>query len=210
MTDLSYGVVISGMILVGLYMANVFYDNGTPQYLSRKAGHGIGGIAYLTAVLLYEDPWWPLALSSLFVALLAGARLVRSETFRGVGGSGRLTAFAEVWFPIAGTLSIIVGWVWLDDQWLALVPILFMAWGDLVTGVIRASVYGREVKGNWGSLGMIAVCLVIAWAFFDPFWVGAVGAAVATLAEKFTVSGKYLDDNYTIIITSLIAMSILS
>lgn len=210
MNDLAYAIVIAGMILCGLHMANAFYDYGTPQYLSRKAGHGIGGVAYLLAVLLYEDPWWPLGLSVAFTCVLIGARLVRNETFRGVGGSGRSTAFAEVWFPIAGTVAIIVGWVWLDDPSLALLPILFMAWGDLVTGVIRANVYGREVKGNWGSLGMIVVCLTLAWAFFDPFWIGAVGALVATIAEKMTVSGKYFDDNYTIILSSLVVMSVLT
>ena len=57
---------------------------------------------------------------------------------------------------------------------------------------------------------MIVVCLTLAWAFFEPFWVGAVGAFVATVAEKLTVSGKYFDDNYTIISSSLVVMSVLS
>lgn len=201
--------LIMFLVFVGLWFSNILYDYKVPQYISRKLGHFFGGVAYLMMAFLFEDAWYPMILSFGFVLLLGGARFIRPSTFRGVGGSGRSHALAEVWFPIAGTISLAVGWAWLGSPMLALVPILFMAWGDMITGLIRSQMYGREVKGAWGSLGMIVICLLIA-TLFDPWWIGAIGAVVATLAEKYTpMSRGFWDDNWSIIVASLLVMGIL-
>jgi len=208
-SELPFVILIAGATIVGLYLSNLMYDYQVPQYISRKIGHGVGGMGYLLSVLLFSTPWWPIFLSGGFALLLGGARFIRPSTFRGVGGAGRTHALAEVWFPLAGTLSLVVGWAWLGNPWLAVVPILFMAWGDMLTGLIRSRVYGREVKGNWGSLGMIVACLLIG-ALFTPYWIAAVGAVVATAVEKHTgLSRTWVDDNYTIIVSSLIVMGVL-
>lgn len=209
LSELPYLFLITAAALVGLYLSNLMYDYQVPQYISRKIGHGVGGVAYLLCVLLFSSPWYPILLSGGFTLLLGGARTIRPNTFRGVGGSGRAHALAEIWFPLAGTVALLVGWVWLDDPYLAVVPILYMAWGDMVTGLIRSRFYGREVKGNWGSLGMLAACLLVA-TLFSPYWVAAIGAVVATLAERFTpLSRGPWDDNWTIIVASLSVMSVL-
>lgn len=205
--EFPYAVLIAGASLVGLYLANYFYDKGIPQYISRKVGHGVGGMGFLLSVFLFSSPWWPIILSGSFTLLLGGARLIKPGAFRGVGGTGRRQALAEVYFPAAGTISLGIGWGWLGNPWLAVVPILFMAWGDMLTGMVRSRIYGREVKGNWGSLAMIIVCLVVAY-FFHPYWIGAIGAVVATLVEKLTpLSRGIWDDNWTIPIASLVVMS---
>jgi len=201
--------IITAAVLVGLYLSNILYDHHVPQYISRKVGHGVGGLGYLLCVLLFSTPWYPLILSAGFTLLLLGARLIRPSTFRGVGGTSRQHALAEIWFPLAGTLSLCIGWVWLDNPHLAIVPILFMAWGDMVTGLIRAKVYGREVKGNWGSVGMLVTCLLVG-TLFTPYWVAAIGAVVATLVEKYSgLSRTWVDDNWTIIVSSLAVMGVL-
>jgi len=209
LSELPLMILVAGAVLVGLYLSNLLYDYHVPQYISRKIGHGVGGMGYLLSILFFQGPWYPLVLSGGFTALLLGARFVRPSTFRGVGGSGRPHACAEVWFPLAGTISILVGWVWLGNPWLAVVPILFMAWGDMLTGLIRSKIYGREVKGNWGSLGMLVVCLSVG-ILFTPYWIAACGAMVGTLAERFTpMSRGFWDDNWTIIVSSLIVMVLL-
>lgn len=203
-----FAVLIAFIALLGLYLSNIFLDFGSPQYLSRKAGHFFGGTAYLLSAFLFSSPWWPIALSGSFTALLGGARLLRPTTFRGVGGSARPHALAECWFPGAATVSLCVGWAWLDDPFLAVVPILFMAWGDCCTGIVRSRIYHREMKGNWGSMAMVSLCLVVAY-LFSPYWVAAAGAVAATLAERFTLGRKWIDDNYTIIGSSLALMAVL-
>lgn len=207
--ELPYALLITGIVLVGLYLANYCYDKGVEQYISRKIGHGVGGVGFLLCALLFSEPWWPLIIAGGFCLLLGGARLCRPPTFRGVGGSSRQHAFAEVYFPVAGVISLGVGWVWLENPWLAVVPVLFMAWGDMLTGLVRSLVYGHEVKGNWGSVAMIIVCLVVAY-FFKPYFIGAIGAVVATLVERFTpISRGLWDDNHTIVLSSLLVMAIL-
>ncbi len=207
--EIPYVLLIAGAVLVGLYLANYFYDRGVEQYISRKVGHGVGGVGFVFCVFLFSSAWWPIIIASGFTVLLSGARLAKPETFRGVGGTARQHALAEVYFPMAGTLSIAIGWAWLDNPWLAVVPILFMAWGDMVTGLVRSHFYHREVKGNLGSLAMIVVCLVVAY-FFEPYWIGAIGAVTATLAERFTpLSRGIWDDNWTIVLSSLVIMTLL-
>lgn len=209
LAEIPFAILIAGAVLVGLYLANYFYDAGIPQYISRKVGHGVGGMGFLLCVFLFSSAWWPIIIAVGFVLLLGGARLIKPQAFRGVGGTGRQHALAEVFFPIAGVISLSVGWAWLGDPWLAVVPILFMAWGDMLTGIVRSRIYGKEMKGNLGSVAMIAVCLVVAY-FFKPYWIGAVGAVVATLAERFTPLSKgFWDDNHTIVLSSLLVMSLL-
>lgn len=206
LSELPLFALIAGAVLVGLYLSNILFDYGVPQYISRKVGHGVGGVAYLLSALMFPHPWYPLILSGGFTLLLGVARLLRPSTFRGVGGSSRKHALAEIWFPLAGTLALAVGWAWLGSPWLAVVPILFMAWGDMLTGLIRAKVYGKEVKGNWGSVGMLITCLLVAY-LFHPYWMAAIGALVATATEKYSgLSKTWVDDNYTIIVSSLLTM----
>lgn len=122
--EIPYAVLITGAMLVGLYLANYFYDKGVEQYISRKVGHGVGGMGFLLCVFLFSSAWWPMILAGGFTLLLGGARLIKPQTFRGVGGTGRQHALAEVYFPAAGTISLGVGWAtlgWrqcLSSSWL--------------------------------------------------------------------------------------------
>jgi dolichol kinase len=112
---------------------------------------------------------------------------------------------AEVWFALVAVPVFAVGWLWLNRPFVAVACLLFMAWGDCVTGLIRFKVYGRPVKGLWGSLAMLFVCLAISWAFLKPFWIGAIGSVVAVVTEwAFGDVGiiKWADDNWAIPIIS--------
>jgi hypothetical protein len=53
---------------------------------------------------------------------------------------------------------------------------------------------------------MLGVCLVIAWAFIKPFWIGAVAAAVAVGTEWACGECgvvRWADDNWTVPLSSL-------
>ena len=207
-SEVPYALLIAGAVLLGLYLANLFYDYKIPQYISRKLGHLGGAVAFLLCPLLFSSFWWPLILTTGFTILLLYARGFRPHTFRGVGGAGRPDAIAEVHFPATGIVLIGVCWGIMHEPWLAIVPLLFMGAGDAVTGLIRNRVYGREIKGNWGSLGMLATCLILAY-FIHPYFVGVAGAGAAVIAERFTKTSKYVDDNLTIPLFSALVMSLL-
>ncbi|HVP56619.1 MAG TPA: hypothetical protein VMU02_00865 [bacterium] len=208
-----YALVVVGVVLVGLWISNILYDLKVPHYLSRKVGHSAGGVGFLLCGSLFSSAVWPIALSGGFAALLWVARGLKPDAFRGVGGSGRgKDARAEVWFALIAVPVFAVGWLWLGRPMVAMVSLLFMAWGDCVTGLVRFRVYGKPVKGLWGSGAMLAVCLAIAWAFLKPFWIGAAGSVVAVITEwAFGDVGtvKWADDNWAIPLTSMASMLLL-
>ncbi len=205
--ELPYAFIIIGAVVVGLWISNILYDLKVPHYISRKVGHSAGGLAYLASVFLFTSAWWPMILSFLFGLILWIARTRRPRTFRGVGGSGRSShSMSEVWFAWIAVPVFAVGWLWLNQPFIAVSCMLFMAWGDCVTGLVRSEIYRRPVKGLWGSLAMLLVCLAISWAFVKPFWLGAVVSVVATITEwSFGDVGliKWADDNWAIPVVSL-------
>jgi len=215
-SEIPFAVLIAGAVLVGLWISNILYDLKVPQYISRKVGHAAGGLGFLLCAYLFSTGWWPLILSTGFAVMLGVARYLKPDAFRGVGGSGRgKDAFAEVWFPLAAVLVIAVGWVWLDKPIASVASLLFMAWGDCVTGLVRSQVYHKAVKGVWGSVAMLVTCLVISWAFIQPFWVGALASVAATVAEY--ISGdvsrlrfmRHIDDNFSIpIVAAVIVLAL--
>jgi dolichol kinase len=56
---------------------------------------------------------------------------------------------------------------------------------------------------------MLVTCLILSY-FIHPYWIGAVGSLVATLAERFTPTTHFWDDNASIPLVSALVMTILS
>jgi phytol kinase len=204
--DLPLVVMVTGAVLVGLWVSNIVYDYGVPNYISRKIGHGAGGLAFLVSFSL-SSAWWAIIVSVSFSLILLIAHLLKPDIIRGVGGSGRnKDVLAEVWFPLVAVPVFAVSWLWLNQPGAAVTSLLFMAWGDGVTGLVRSQVYHQPVKGLWGSLAMLIVCLIIAWIFVFPFWIGLVASGAAVLTEwAFGEQGiiKWGDDNWAIPVVSL-------
>ena len=190
-------VLVGGIALGGLAASNVLYDRGVPHYLARKAAHAVAGLALLLMAVLFTSWEAPLALTLGFAALLLAARVLRPSTFRGVGGTGRPHTLAEINFPLGCAIGIAVGWAWLQDPWLGVLPGLFLAFGDSATGVVRSWHCKREYKGWCGTLAMLVVCLGLALLVY-PYWAGVAMAVVATAIEKLTVANRYFDDNLTL------------
>lgn len=210
--ELPYALLIAGTVLVGLWWANYFLDRGIEFWRSRKVGHAVGGVGYLLSALLFSEPWWPLILSSGFTLLFLVSHFKFPTLFRGIGGISRPKGLAEVWFSFSSTIVLAVAWGIFDKPQIAVACILMMAWGDCLGGWIRAFKYDKPTKGIEGSLVTLVVCLIIAFAFVNPFWVGALAAFGATITEYITgdVSKikwlRAIDDNLAI---PLIAMAII-
>jgi phytol kinase len=197
------------VVLIGLWISNVLYDRGIPNYVSRKFGHLAGGIAFLIA-FFFSGPGWPISIATGFGILLLIARLVKPEIIRGVGGTGRSNkVIAELWFPWVAVPVFAICWLWLDKPAVAVSCLLFMAWGDGITGFVRSIVYRKAVKGWWGSLAMFCVCLIISAFFIRPFWIGVTASAAAVVTEQsFGEYGffKWGDDNWAIPVISMITI----
>jgi dolichol kinase len=205
-SELPLVVLVVGVVAAGLWVSNIVYDLGIPHYISRKIGHGAGGLAFLASFVL-SSAWWPIFISVIFGILLLITHLIKPDVFRGVGGTGRNNKIlAEVWFAWIAVPVFAISWLWLNKPAVAVSSLLFMAWGDGITGLIRWKVYRKPVKGLWGSLAMLCTCLVISWVFIRPFWIGVVASIAATITERtFGDYGviKWGDDNWAIPVVSM-------
>lgn len=85
-----------------------------------------------------------------------------------------------------------------------------MAWGDSVAGLLRATICQSRVASNWPTIAMLGTCLAAA-ALFQPYWIAAVGAVAATIAErKRPRLGDWWDDNLNVVAASLTVMGVLA
>lgn len=209
MPEQTYAVVAIGFLaLLGLAASNHLYDRGVPQGISRCVAPAAGGGAFLVAVLLL-DARTAILVSGAMTLFIIALRLGFRRGLRGVAADRPTQAWAELIYPLAGTACLAVGWGLLGDKWLAFVPISFMAFGDNVAGLARASIWRGNAASIWPSLAMLAVCLMMA-AFFQPYWIGAVGSVVATAVERFRPTAHGLwDDNWVIVAASLATMGFL-
>ena len=202
-----YSLLVVGIVLAGLWLSNAVYDRRVPHYVSRKVGHGIGGLAFLVGITVFSSAWWPIILAALFGVVLLAAHLWRPQLSRGVGGNGRDgSIFAEVWFAWVAVPVVGIAWLWLDRPEVALASLLYMAWGDGITGLVRAGVYRRAVKGLWGSAAMLVTCLLISGALLRPFWIGALASLAAVAVEwAFGDTGvfRWADDNWAVPLASM-------
>ena len=212
MAEVPYALLVAGTVVVGLLVSNYVYDRGVPNYVSRKIGHGAGGLAFLMSFMFLSSVW-AMILAGAFGAVLYLARVIRPSTFRGVGGTGRSrNVMAEIWFALVAVPVVFISWYWLGRADIAIASLLFMAWGDGITGLVRARVYHRPVKGWWGSLAMLVVCVALALAFIRPFWIGAFAAGVAVVVEYLygdNGSIKWADDNLAVPLAGMGVMLLL-
>ena len=200
---------VVAVALAGLVTANALYDRGVDSSVSRSVASALGGGAFLIAVL-WLDAWSAVALAGVTAVSILGLRIGFRRGLRGARGRLPSQAWAEVTYAVAGTASLAIGWGWLGDRWLAFLPIAFMAWGDNAAGLVRATIWRRNVAGSGPSVGMLAVCLGTA-ALFQPYWIGAAGAVVATAAERHRPALLGLwDDNLHLVAMSLGTMAVLA
>ena len=202
------------VVLAGLAGANFLYDRGAPDRIPRRYAHVLCGVAFFIAVL-WLGAGTAIALAGLLAVLVLALRLGHRRSLRGVSRSDSTKDWAEVAFPVAIAVSLAVGWGVLGDRWLAFLPAAFVAWGDSVAGLVRAIVLRGRVAIVLPSIAMLGVCLIVA-VLFQPFWIGAIGALVATAAERFRqIAHRLWEDNWVpddpvIVAASLAVMAILA
>ncbi|MFQ5906576.1 MAG: hypothetical protein ACE5JA_08385 [bacterium] len=198
--DVLMGVVTVTVVLllwnfaVIHYISRFFYEffrrrkNVPSAYVGRKVVHIMGGgVTALLVPLFYEGYYWIVALMAF---LLAGYVLFRRKRMMMYWFQLEENSY-EVQFAIAYGLMILIGF-YLRDIWIGLIPVLFMSFGDAITGLVRAFTQRRHVKSWDGTFAMFIVCSIIA------LWkLGIYGIAIAALVSMIErIPG--IDDNVTI------------
>ena len=207
--------VLAGLLTVllavgGLALAKRMRTKGVQLQWSRRLPGITGGGAFLTAVLWLEV-WSAVAIAASLTVMIAFLRIGLGHQLEGVTSEGRSQVWAEITFPAAGTLSLVVGWAIMGDRWLAFTPIAFMAWGDGASGLLREILLWRRMpSARWPSAAMLVACLASA-AFFQPYWIAAAAAATAAGTEYYSPRVPWLrDDNLSVVVASLAVMAVLT
>ncbi len=207
LTDLPSAIIMTLWVIFVVYFTskwvyNISISHGYPPnsaaYFGRKVIHLLaGGVVAIFLPFLFHEPVLPLTM-----AILLSLMLYLPHR------SGKLMYWFqdpnneyEVHFTIMWGLLAFFTWFIDSTFWLAVIPILFMAWGDGVTGIVRNFIYKKRVKGWEGSVAMLIVSVPIGMRFG---WAGIIAAVLATIAEK----QGYIDDNIAVPIVAIAVLLI--
>jgi phytol kinase len=199
--DAAYGLVLFGSIVAVLFLSKLIKN----PYVSRKSIHLWVGVVILAIPFLLKDPVIP----GLLGLLLTTFTMIPHMRSKELPWFQFKENYGEVYFAAMTTLLLTASWYY--DVWLAVTALLFMAWGDGVTGIVRNYVYKRRFKGVAGTYAMIAVSvpvgfIVYGWSHGWLYgWIGVAGALVASYVEKLDV----MDDNVSIPVFGYAVMFVL-
>lgn len=158
-------------------------------YFARKVIHFLaGGLTAFLVPFLFSSPLVPV----IFAAFFAFATYLPHRTGKLMYWFQDPDNVYEVDFCIVWGILIGGAWWLLNNPWFGVVPILFMAWGDGITGIVRNYLYSRRVKAAIGNVAMLALCVPIGYFTFG--WLGVLAAATASAIERF----EFIDDNISV------------
>lgn len=210
LSQLFWAIGLGTYVLAILFLTRIPYEAMVERgmepiravYYTRKIVHMMaGGIGSLMVPLVFSDPWYPLVAGSAFTAFTylahrLGMRLYWFQTPENTN---------DVKFALMWAISVSGLWWLLGDPWLAILPSLFMAFGDGITGIVRNAVVRRRSKSPIGNLFMLLLCAPMGWYIGGqadpsiPFW-GLTSAIAATWVERYEFGP--IDDNVLITVTA--------
>ncbi len=171
-------------------------------YYNRKIVHMLaGGVGSLAVPLVFEDIWYPLVAGLLLTAFTyaahrMGLRMFWFQTSENTN---------DVKFALMWATSVSLLWWLLGDPWLAILPALYMAFGDGVTGIARNALIRRRSKSPVGNIFMLIICIPMGWMIGAhatpaiPDW-GVISAVIATVIERYEFGP--IDDNVLITVAA--------
>jgi phytol kinase len=182
------------------------FDESVAVYYNRKIVHmATGSFIALLVPFIFESWIYPFA-TSLALTLITTLPRLRGQT---MGFMQTKENWNDSKFSLMWGLSIAILWILFNDPFLAIIPALFMAFGDAVTGLVRNALYKKRTKKPIGNVFMLIVCLAIGYHFASiavnpiPLW-GIIAAITASIAERFEIGP--IDDNILITATAMIIL----
>ena len=191
LTNLSYKLMI-----------NKGLEQGVSVYYNRKILHiFVGGAIAIAVPFIFTDPIYPLFMA-LALAIVTTIPYLQNKRLYWVQTKENCN---DVKFCVMAGLSIYLLWVLLDDPYLAIIPVAFMAFGDGITGIARNIVFKRRTKSAIGNVFMLIVSLPLGWWLASsastplPWW-GVIAAVTASWIERYEFGP--VDDNILITVAS--------
>jgi phytol kinase len=119
------------------------FDESVAVYYNRKIVHmATGGFIALLVPFIFESWIYPFA-TSLALTLITTLPRLRGQT---MGFMQTKENWNDSKFSLMWGLSIAILWILFNDPFLAIIPALFMAFGDAVTGLVRNALYKKRTK----------------------------------------------------------------
>lgn len=206
LNDLPTALLLAGYVLVVVFLGKPLHDlllrktgmKNVAVYYVRKYIHVLaGGVVALLVPKVFTSPLTPL-----FMGLALGLFLITTRSLRPLDWFQTRDNAFEVNFTIAWGLSIFVLWLITGNPQMAVVPALFIAFGDAVTGVVRNALFKRRTKHWAGNLAMLPVTLALGWLYAGP--AGALAGIVAAIVERYEFPP--IDDNVLITLATTLIL----
>ncbi len=191
-------------VIMGLKrLYNLLLEKGFSKhravYLNRKLIHVLGGgVTSLLVPMLFTSPLTPLIFSLLAAGImLSYHRRGRLLHWFQVEENSYEANFAVVW-----GVSLLILWLLFGTPRYAVIPLIFISFGDAATGFARNLVVGRRSKHWVGTLAMLGVTVPLGALYAGL--VGMLAATVSCIAEKF--EARPIDDNILIGLSSTLIL----
>lgn len=189
--------VVHGTKYVYNYLRAKGSRHNVAVYYNRKLIHVFaGGVVALLVPMLFSSPLMPFIIA-MIMAVSTWLPHKKGQLMEWFQVKDNMF---EVNFCLMWGISMMLAWLLLGDPLYALIPILFMAFGDAATGFTRNLLFKRRTKSWWGNLAMFVVCIPITYWFLG-IW-GIPLAAIASFVEHFEAGP--IDDN---VLISLVALA---
>lgn len=185
------------------YVYNFFRGRGMKHnvavYYNRKLIHILaGGVVAVLVPTVFTGALIPLILA-LVLALLTYMPHRSGELMYWFQVKENMY---EVNFCIMWGLALTVSWLILGSPIYGILPVIFMSFGDAVTGIVRNGIFAKRTKHWVGNVAMLAVTLPVGLALAGV--AGAVAAGASSLVEHFEIPP--IDDNVLISLTATVVL----
>ena len=199
-------IVVFGIKPFYHYLRKQGSEHMVAVYYNRKVAHMLaGGVPIIASPMVFDNPIWVLiggVLGSIALAAthILDRRLWWMQTEQNMN---------DATFALMLGISVFVIWEYSNEPWLAILPSLFMAFGDGVTGIIRNKMFKKRTKSAWGNVGMAALCIPLGYIIGAmaepqiPLW-GLIAGIVASFVERYEFGP--IDDNVLIVVFSSIVL----
>lgn len=168
-------------------------------YYNRKIIHILAGglIGYLVPST-FSTPFYPLILSMVLGIFTLIPHLLNRIMYWFQTSDNAY----EVHFCLSWGLILTAGWFFTGGNfWFGVIPIMFMALGDAITGLVRNAMFKRRTKSWWGNLAMAIVNTIIGMRLALP---GVVAGLLSSIIEHFEFGP--IDDNITVPISAFLIL----
>ncbi|RXA17439.1 dolichol kinase [Methanosarcina sp. MSH10X1] len=165
-------------------------------YFSRKAIHFLaGGLTAMLLPFVAHEPIVPAA-TAFGLALIT---YLPHKLNRRMYWFQDPENLYDVDFSLSWGLIVLFTWYIDRSFWLGVVPVLFMAYGDGITGVIRNLKYNKRTKAWEGTAGMLVLCIIIG---AKMGLAGIFAGIICSFVERI----ENIDDNVTVPVSGLLIL----